>query len=865
MNEQREEKCRLSKEIAAAQLKMDLKCSGEELANNKCTLATLNAELEKVSKFLESLERKRTRLEKKNDILLQCMKENVKVHADGCCQEPLSFLIAENPASESLNAYRAIGKLICATEPILPTLHKALEHAHNATEYNPFILLCGSSGVGKTQLGFTLAYSIPTIYVPICALSDSNQAIYNTFAPFSNSLLECAKRDLADIKNIEGWGLNVASLREKTLWTYAWVHWVIQNKDRQWPWYAADGGFTITLERKVHCSVVSRLIKALKPCSLCFFLDEVTLDPENDLHLFLRNAFRACWTSPILCGSDLNAANACKSTASGSLTWCLLINRTSVSLHPQTPRIVAVELLLPNLADGDQSCSNLLNYLLKNSRPRFALWVADFLEEQNTTVGSRTDFAQLLNSMCTKIATEVLKTKATIRATDDGRMATLALMSPIVYNKKEGAPLESPLVSHHFAHLTLAEGTIHCLELWFPHTLRLNGDDFEPLVQSHFPNPETEVILHMCLSGTLGTWPLFDKHEKPTTARVAFYECLQRSSRSLLKVNTNAVHNDGDYLEQLCCIAACVGSHVEGFLKNGMPLSTFFGFFLRHLLSPPQSSNAPDSSDESSYCSQSESEDSDIADSSCEEEVEVEPQPLESADSPVPERRESSDEEASPSPSDSSYNAEYATESSAPAPTLPFSAVRLTKKLEDFCPALLHLCVGFLSPPNQRWPKVLTSVGDHIKLGSIDREKNATGTDIFIDGGLISIEAKNHKAALKSSVLKDVIDRIQMKTLITILVCQKLQSVYFKKKKGKTKFARKPGPTENLSIIGAKIAKDRNTVQLFPIPGVPQLAPAKTQRLLCVVPIGNPCPTPKFPNQHHPSPTPSKKPRHHTS
>ncbi|KAH3767979.1 hypothetical protein Pelo_70 [Pelomyxa schiedti] len=590
-----------------------------------------------------------------------------------------------NSQTATKSLYESVGQRLRGRgDAGLQALESAFLLAHSkvkeALDPYPFVFLCGSSGVGKTQLAFALKRT--TIYVPLRSSGQFDQRIYGLFSSFSESLISCVNRDLEN------------------------------HKEMNWPWCAAQEEFDISLSKPCPITEIEGLFMDMHSSEVpCFFIDEADLKEQQ--HLFIRNALRACGASPILCGSNLNIANCSSSllktntsTALEPLTWCLLVNKKSFTVLSSS--ITGAQPIFDALCHIP-TVRDFLEYLITTSRPRIAHCIVKTLLElvnpslsdpchipQTTKATSPTnglafnviEVSDFLNILCDALFKFIWNTKASIYLTLEGRIAQMALfcaachLNSTTANNTPPEDVSQQFVSGHFAHLHLQEG-VHRIDLMTNGYLYLSEIlDYPFNPTSYFPKPDAELWIHLCLLGTKSWAPLYNEAKRATTVRSAFYDVTHTKGGLFAIGNINAQTSSGNYLEQAASIAACVASRGLGFTKEGLSANDFLGFFLRHLLPPP---------------------------------------PSESHNKPP-------------------VKIEIANRLEEFCPCLAHSS---SSKVRD-PPTPSFTGVGVMPPPNLTWPPnflVLQDLG--LKLSTLERVADALRVDSVIDNGFITIECKN--------------------------------------------------------------------------------------------------------------------------
>jgi hypothetical protein len=153
--------------------------------------------------------------------------------------------------------------------------------------------------------------------------------------------------------------------------------------------------------------------------------------------------------------------------------------------------------------------------------------------------------------------------------------------------------------------------------------------------------------------------------------------------------------------------------------------------------------------------------------------------------------------------------------------------------------------IGFLAPPNQRWPTFLKSIRGS-KWSTIDRVEDSMKVDAIIRNGMneksppVSIECKDHKKPIDSSTLVDILVRAVIhNSRLHLVITNNLQRKYFTSKndKGSRKFE---------AEITKKFRENNRVLKISSVNGLPTVSevsgvnwrPKSPQRLIIFLETG---------------------------
>ena len=346
------------------------------------------------------------------------------------------------------------------------------------SDYNfPFIFLHGSSGMGKTQMAFTLMNRKDLIvYYFVCSnLGKTENPIHKRYHKMSAQFLQCVQTDLDN----PNFSLDYASGH-----TFGFIVSLITGKNRFKP-------MTLTESSKI----IYNYLKENGPDSpkIVMFLDDFPQREAENLNYlrFMRNVFRYLNVVAIFSSNSSSGANLIKISFSRNCSvrkdWCQVFSKFPKVLN-----------LFPDTFTKFQS------YLLNNSRP-----LISGIFEQTLKADSSLDISQVLGSVGTKIHQLKMNYKQRFAF---GQICLLLGIKNIVCNV-----YSLNMVSRsHFANL--AEDAPSMLEMGCDCICKICGMcTWSPSLS--FPNPKEDIILFLCLMGNKGYFPICEPN---TTNRIPF-------------------------------------------------------------------------------------------------------------------------------------------------------------------------------------------------------------------------------------------------------------------------------------------------------------------------------------------------------
>lgn len=413
----------------------------------------------------------------------------------------------------------------------------------------PFLFLEGSSGSGKTQMGFTIKAKIGQIrqvyYFLFEPPGPSAQQIYLNFAEISRLFTKCCSAD-KDVYSTEATSPTCGSLSNQQLYVYGFLYELLNE---------GASKSSVRIISKTGKDVLKLMrAKRIHQNRPVFILDECIVTTEEHLKKlrFVRNCFRSLGLGLVMLGTDSSAAKLPSTIGGSSRTdtprvWCHVIGKFPVS---------RVSLLgLP------ESPLPWLQYILVKSRPLFAQLVADNLKKRPSS-----DFDQLMKD----VFTDLVNVKK-IFGNHHGKLGQLRLFQNAHYPLEDWEDDSStPLIHSHFAQLN---GDQKNFELMNNGCIKNNDEIWKP--SSAFPKVEDDILLYLLLMG--------GKHHpafRLNGITVPYSHFLMNikgdtdyRSHILDVSNAVQVNNDGMFLESLLCTTVCLASHSNG--VKGIGLNKF--------------------------------------------------------------------------------------------------------------------------------------------------------------------------------------------------------------------------------------------------------------------------------------------------
>ena len=412
---------------------------------------------------------------------------------------------------------------------------KELRGNRDTRKAMPFIFLDGSSGIGKTQMAFTLMCRKELkVHYLVCSSSQNNvgQAIYKRYKNVSEQFLECIRLDYE--KNGGS-----SDFYSKSLKSCGFIVSLITGKTFFKPITVAQGAHMIDSYMGINGNNSQTIV---------VFLDEI---PSIECHrvgylIRMRDLFRelrlvAIFSSSISIQTYFNHTKFNERVSDGPTDWCYI--------SPRYPKSITL---------SGVAFSEFKNYLFKNSRPLLSTIFENIVLEN-----SNLDISQVLGIVGTRIHELKMKYDEDFIHSQMCLFMMGNVSSFLFFN-----PLENEAFD-----LQIKSGDLFKKgekSWWFPSLA--------------FPNPEEDILLLLCLLGNKGYYPISKRN---TIQRVPFRKCLiqyqrlARYRRGMLDFPFTVCQDPGAELEASAAAAVSLCSHYEGL--EGIDFGAFFSNLLYEL------------------------------------------------------------------------------------------------------------------------------------------------------------------------------------------------------------------------------------------------------------------------------------------
>jgi hypothetical protein len=444
--------------------------------------------------------------------------------------------------------YEDAASAINADERALSLIKKIFEASVNPPEVaqpQPFMIVDGPSGMGKTQLGFCLDRYIknlpspsPFVFHHLVLISEFHfltQPVYRAFETHSTAFMGHVRKEYEksdDRTYDELWQSQILFT------TVAFLASLFLGK-----------------EYPAMTTACSRNLLKTHGIVPVLYLDEVPAK-QSSVVPFVRNICRASNIRVIMCGTDDSALN-CFSAFEGSRGTDKIIIRAHLVVR--TPLVVS-SVIIDWLAGLPSLGNELHQFLLEQfgtSNPLYSRLACKFFtSNQSITSASQCEILDLLRD---NIAQAIKRSKGQSKSFAAFCLFLPTYLSPDAPITAQVCDLEKPetvqhelvskAVANSFAYLDPPNPNSNVFSV-------VEGSDFHPTCK--FPPVRKETLPFLSLTGT--------KHVTPfpfATTRLALEQMMVESNIRLL--GNPATHKrDGDFGEALCSAAMCVSSHMDG-------------------------------------------------------------------------------------------------------------------------------------------------------------------------------------------------------------------------------------------------------------------------------------------------------------
>ncbi|XJO76037.1 hypothetical protein BDV3_006615 [Batrachochytrium dendrobatidis] len=415
----------------------------------------------------------------------------------------------------------------------------------------PFAFLEGSSGSGKSQMGFNIKANIGdrrrVHYLLFDPPGSTSQRIYRNFENISKLFSKCYVED-EHMYTSETSSPSCGSLFKESLYMYGFIFELLSNRIQS-P--------TVSIGPKTGKDVQELMTsKGIHQHRPVFILDECIAISDQSLKKvrFVRNCFRSLGLGLVMMGTDSRAAKLQLSIGGSSrsdvpMPWCHVFGE-----------FPAVKLELTGLP---QTLPRYLKSIILNSRPLFAQLVAEEI------ANNASDFDELMKAAFIK-----LKSVKKIFGNLYGQLGQVRLfhnahcqLTDLESQSTNLKNQSTPLIHSHFAQLDGKKTFI----LMNDGCIQDHSASWEP--SSVFPELKNDILLYLLLMGGKGFSACYAGDGK----QVPYAHFLMKAKsnpdyRSHILYFSNAAQdsNDGMFLESLLCSTVCLASHSNGVKGIGL-------------------------------------------------------------------------------------------------------------------------------------------------------------------------------------------------------------------------------------------------------------------------------------------------------
>ncbi|EGF81270.1 expressed protein [Batrachochytrium dendrobatidis JAM81] len=428
------------------------------------------------------------------------------------------------------------------------------EFSESNFENLPFTFLEGSSGSGKSQMGFNIKANIGdrrrVHYFLFDPPGPTSQDIYRNFENTSKLFSKCYAAD-EQMYSPEASSPSCSSLFQKSLYVYGFIFKLLSDETRS---------STVNIGKKTGKDVQKLMArKKIHQRRPVFILDECIAISDQSLKKvrFVRNCFRSLGLGLVMMGTDSRAAKLQLNIGSSSRSatprpWCHVFGE-----------FPAVKLELTGLPSR---LPRYLKSIILNSRPLFAQFVAEEIANKVS------DFDELMKAAFIK-----LKSVKMIFGNLYGQLGQVRLLHnahcQLTDLESQLTNLENqstPLIHSHFAQLNGEKNFI----LMNNGRIQDHSASWRP--SSVFPELKNDILLYLLLMGGKGFSACYTGDNKQVPYAYFLMEAKSNPDyRSHILYFSNAVQdsNDGMFLESLLCSTVCLASHSNG--VKGIDLKPF--------------------------------------------------------------------------------------------------------------------------------------------------------------------------------------------------------------------------------------------------------------------------------------------------
>lgn len=513
---------------------------------------------------------------------------------------------------EDTSRYKKVARILARSEWTRRLYEELTTLRNKAVPHQYFYLVDGPSGIGKTQLPFTMEAKGLVVCHLLLTLSQTLQNIYQPLREVSCQFQIALNSDLVILNPSQR---DDPQLSSDALYAFPTpLHTVA--------FIFASLGVRLDQVRKFTVRALSRYVQSMtQEHRPVYFLDEVLplhtrqklQDSDINRLRLARNLLRAVGLVVVLMGTNSSAANFAdlaihSRTSLAALTtpWCKVITRLSpATLDSLAPLGVKEKLISLDIVDPTGNCRLFFNSQFRTCIPWFVeifVQAISALEPVRRYTGNVSKFMdKLLCAMSTTIfqSKDKLRSMNGLRGQYNMHLTTTKFPTTTREGgarhknpaKKEPSPIACPdtasLVSNHFAWLNAIDPSLYLRDdhLWI-----------DPSCKNVWENPPAsfkraieDSLFYLLLGGGKGEHfpkPFAFSSNPYTTLHTK--TMLDDETRGIIRgvnspnENSSALHRCGDLLESMASVAIEMSSHQGG--VRGILVSDFLLCFLRELL-----------------------------------------------------------------------------------------------------------------------------------------------------------------------------------------------------------------------------------------------------------------------------------------
>ncbi|KAH3756361.1 hypothetical protein Pelo_11856 [Pelomyxa schiedti] len=487
----------------------------------------------------------------------------------------------------------------------------------------PFVILDGSSGMGKTQMAFSLNSDV--IY--IVWSFQKEQPIYKCWTPLSASFLECMQRDVGNWIQRKGTLWPFCELMRPSgmrFWTVAWLN--LLQKFQYNECTSSPSPVESQFPKRLPYSLLERNFDSIPgPMTIAefqqawpdtegatnkpiVFIDEIPTKKAVKELIFIRNLCRVLGFIVVLSGTNSRAINLVKGFEdnpsryeSPPYLWCYLFSHPSL---PSPPSLGVCwvpdrQQLLEKCHALHRKFGQFVEYCAQHSRALFVITMFDKLREllpqgeggddftlSCSSASSRPEPLSILNALFVKLHNILLDKKPAIYEDRIGQAAQL-----VSYFPGHKAHI-TQFISHHFAHLWIpgSEAAFwkvynECGTLSYHPEHPKHDPQKQVTPGCCFPHLVQEPLLFLSLCGNMEVSSPFLKGKKEhQVPLIEAWPSIYQFATSIVDTSKPQTENSGSnglMLEQFGGVAVSAASHSGGF--GGQTLSNFMHSLFFHL------------------------------------------------------------------------------------------------------------------------------------------------------------------------------------------------------------------------------------------------------------------------------------------